>query len=249
MSRPARTPLIPIDAGWLFLLPGLVLLSATVLIPAYNDVLDARWARDRAAAIEQSRLDRLSRYGQYLDALERQDPSVVKSLAASQLNMVPESYEPLSPPVDPANVPASVFPLLEPEPLTISNLPPARQKSRLEVWSTSDRTRVWLIAAGGLCVLVGLLPPAVRSASHESAANRETPRRAPMPGRRRGTAAGFVGPAEKPAEAPETEPLPAIMPEVKPMPAATIEAKPVSASPGRVADPVPDQAPRGGTDE
>lgn len=164
MSREGRTPLIYLDAGWLFLLPGLALLSATVLIPAYQDLLDARWSRDRAAVIEQNRLDRLNRYGTYLDALSREDPSVVKSLAASQLNMIPESFEPLAPPKDPSNVPASVFPLLEPDPSVLAAAPPAREKSRLEIWSTSDRTRVWLIAAGGFCVLIGLLPPAVRSA-------------------------------------------------------------------------------------
>jgi len=134
-------------------------LAATVLIPAYDDLMEARWVKSRTAIIEQSRLDRLKHYGMYLDALEREDPSVVMSLAASQLNMIPESFEPLAPPENPANLSASVYSLLEPDPATITDQQPERSKSRLEGWATNDRNRVWLIVAGGFCVLIGLLPP------------------------------------------------------------------------------------------
>lgn len=159
MSTIRRTPLIPLDAGWLFLLPGLAMLAATVLIPAYDDLMEARWVKARTAAIEQNRLDRLKHYGMYLDALEREDPSVVMSLAASQLNMIPESFEPLAPSSDPANLSASVYALLEPEPADVTAAQPARDKSRLEGWATNERNRVWLIVGGGFCVLIGLLPP------------------------------------------------------------------------------------------
>lgn len=231
MPRDRRIPLIPFDAGWLFLLPGLALLSATVLIPTYNDLLDARWSRDRSAAIEQNRLDRLNRYGMYLDALEREDPSVVKSLAASQLNMIPESFEPLAPPKDPSNVPATVFPLLEPDPSVLASVPPAREKSRLEIWSSSDRTRVWLIVAGGFCVLIGLLPPASRSRRAEPAAKVEItspPRRSTAPRRPR---------AEKPAVETSMSDLPAkpsaassSKPAPRPAPAADAPTAPASAT-------------------
>lgn len=159
MPQIRRTPLIPLDAGWLFLLPGLAMLAATVLIPAYDDLMEARWVKSRTAAIEQSRLERLNHYGMYLDALQREDPSVVMSLAASQLNMIPESFEPLAPPSDPASISASVYGLLEPEPAAVTAHQPERDKSRLERWATDERNRVWLIVAGGFCVLVGLLPP------------------------------------------------------------------------------------------
>ncbi len=229
MATDRRTPLFPFDAGWLFLLPGLALLSATVLIPAYNDLMDARWSRDRAAAIEQNRLDRLNRYGVYLDALEREDPSVVKSLAASQLNMVPESFEPLAPMRDPSNIPATVFPLLEPDPSVVPNVPPAREQSRLEVWSTSDRTRVWLIAAGGLCVLVGLLPTAVRSADRHAARWRGTDSPTPAPGVR---ARAATGRSKKPApiDAPQAIPVPSPhrFPAQQPDPPLAVPASPVA---------------------
>lgn len=161
MPRPAaeRTPLFSPDAGWLFLLPGLAILAAAVLIPAYDDLQEANWARDRAAAVEKHRLERIDRYGTYLDALEREDPSVVTSLAASQLNMVPETFEPIAPPTDPGQLNASVFPLLEPDAFSDPELPPKRNRSTLERLATGSSTRLWLIAGGALCVIIGLMPP------------------------------------------------------------------------------------------
>ncbi|MFZ4573500.1 MAG: hypothetical protein ACOYN0_03820 [Phycisphaerales bacterium] len=149
-----------IDAGWLFLIAGLALLGATVLIPAADDLAEAKWIRDRALAVEAHLGARLARYEEYLGALENRDPSLVLSLAASQLNLIP---------ADTAVVPgleiapdteASVFPALEPPPLVL----PERKAidSRLQRWTTGNQTRVWLLAASALLVLVGLLPPSRR---------------------------------------------------------------------------------------
>jgi len=210
MVKHARIPLISLDAGWLFLLPGLCLLGSTVLIPAYNDLMDARWVRDRNAAIEKSRLERLDRYGMYLDAIEREDESVVMSLAVSQLNMIAESFEPVAPSKDPTNIPASIFPMLEPEPGYDAVAMPARLKSRLEIWSTNDRTRLWLIVGGGFCVLVGLLPAATRqkAAAPAGAARPRVevePVNAPPRAPRRRRAAG-VAPSESRVAAPTPAP-------------------------------------------
>jgi hypothetical protein len=158
MSQRLYTPLVRLDPGWLFLLAGLAVLAATVLIPAYDDLAQARWQRDRALAIEQHRVQRLERYGAYLDALDRRDESVVLSLAAEQLNKVPVGRQPLLPPADPGTRSASVFPMLEPEPLRLPTV--QAQDSTLARLATGDRTRLWLIAGGALCVLLGVLPPA-----------------------------------------------------------------------------------------
>src|SRR5437763_930116 len=68
-----------IDPGWLFAIAGLAILACTVLLPALDDLGEARWQRDRALAIEKHRLVRLARYKQYLDALDSKDPALILS--------------------------------------------------------------------------------------------------------------------------------------------------------------------------
>jgi hypothetical protein len=161
--RGERAPLFRLDAGWLFLIAGLGTLGATVLIPARHDLDVALWQRDRALAIERHRQDRLDRYGQYLKALEQRDECVVLSLASMQLNKSPLDRVPLSPRNDPASLSASVFPALEPPPPTYPPKPVVTERSSiLARWTINDATRLWLLAAGVLCCLVGVLPPSRR---------------------------------------------------------------------------------------
>lgn len=153
-----RRPLVSIDAGWLFLLAGLAILAATTLIPAYEDLAEARWQRDRAVAIERHRLQRLDRYGAYLDAVQRGEESVVLALAAEQLNKVPVGWKPLLPVAEPGLRGASVFPPLEPPPLRINERP--KVDSTLERLATGETSRLWLLICGAVCVLLGVLPAA-----------------------------------------------------------------------------------------
>jgi hypothetical protein len=156
-------PLIRLDAGWFFLLAGLGLIAATVLIPARHDLAIAEWQRDRALAIEKHRMDRLERYGKYIAAFDQGDESVLLSLAATQLNKSPVDRVPLTPVKNPAQTSASVFPELEPGPVSIPPKPVITDKSSLLTrWTTNNATRVWLLAGGVLCVMIGLLPPSVR---------------------------------------------------------------------------------------
>lgn len=149
-----------IDPGWLFVAAGLMVLGATVLIPAADDLAHARWLRERALIIEKERLERLERYEEYAAALEAREPALVMSLAASQLHQIPADRKPI-PGLTPApDAPASVFPPLEPDPITLPErtLP----DSLLYRLTTSEKHRVWLIAGGALLVLIGLLPPGRR---------------------------------------------------------------------------------------
>lgn len=151
----AVAPLI--DAGWLFLIAGVALLGATLLIPAADDLAEARWIRDRALAVENHRMARLSRYEEYLGALENKDPSLVLSLAASQLNQIPADTA-IIPGLEIApDADASVFLALEPPPLVL----PERKviDSRLQRWATDSSKRVWLLAGSALLIMIGLLPP------------------------------------------------------------------------------------------
>lgn len=159
-TSPTRRPLIRLDPGWLFLIAGLAVVAATVLIPSGHDLKLARWERDRALAVERHRLERLERYGAYLDAVRRDDENVLLSLAATQLNVSPANHVPVGPLADVSMTSASPFPGLEPEPL---NLPPRPEagagSSYLERLTIGDTSRLWLLAIGVVCILFGLLPP------------------------------------------------------------------------------------------
>lgn len=163
-AAPALRPLFRLDAGWLFLLAGLAVLSVTVLIPAARDLEEARWQRNRALAIERHREQRLNRYGQYLSAVQRGEEDVVLSLMATQLNVSPVGRVPLLDEGDPGRVNASVFPSLEPDPVELPARPDADKKpSILTRLTTNDHHRLWLLAGGVVCVLIGLLPPVMRN--------------------------------------------------------------------------------------
>ncbi len=123
-----------IDTGWPFLAAGIMLLGATVLIPAMGDLDEARWQRDRALALEKHRLERLDHYERYLAALDEGDPGLVQALAASQLNRIPEGRSVILPVHSSGGTTsgagsgtgsASVFPMLEPGPVKL----PAKAKA------------------------------------------------------------------------------------------------------------------------
>jgi hypothetical protein len=151
----------------------LVVLCATILIPAIDDVDEAKWQRDRVLAIEQHRLQRLQNYIDYLDAVDRGDESVVLSLVATQLNMIPEEALPIEPPADPGRTTASVFPELEPPPLRLLDAPPRQDRSLLTRLATGDRSRLWLIVLGAIALLVGLLASPARPMTPEDSTEPE----------------------------------------------------------------------------
>lgn len=161
MAARAPHPGPILDPGWLFLLAGLALLAATVILPAQEDAQQARFYVERTQAAEQHRLERLRRYTDYLEALKRGDEATVRSLAITQLNQSPENLTILVPPSDVAERSASVFPALEPAALVL----PERhvEFSRLQTMALNDSSRLWLLAGGSLLVFIGLLPPSRRS--------------------------------------------------------------------------------------
>ena len=155
-ARAVERPIDRFDPGWLFLIAGLVLLSFTVVIPAQSDLAEARWQRDRAVAIEAQREERLFKHERYLAALESREPTVVKALAASQLNLVPAGSGAIVEVDDPGRSDASVFPVLEPAPISLPEL--HQVESRLGRWARDRDSRLWLIAGGSMLVLIGVLP-------------------------------------------------------------------------------------------
>jgi hypothetical protein len=164
-AAPAPPPIALFDPGWLFLIAGIAVLVATVLIPAADELGEVRLQRDRALALERHRAERISRYEAYLQALEAQEPSLVMALAQSQLNQIPQGraliIERPAPLIGAgAAVSASVFADLEPPPPKLPER--ARVDSVLQRWASSEMLRPWLIAGGAVCLLIGLLPRAGR---------------------------------------------------------------------------------------
>lgn len=153
------TTIAPIlDPGWLFLIAGVVIMGATIVIPATDSLAEARWQRERALTQERRRHERIENYERYLHALDAGDEQLALSLAASELNLIPEDREPL--PGLPRGEPdsATIFSALEPTAIRWNERPVP--DSILYRWTTDDRRRLWLIAGGALACLLGLLPPA-----------------------------------------------------------------------------------------
>lgn len=156
-SGPRAAPAPLLDAGWLFLVAGLALLGATILIPAADDLSYSKFLRDRALLIESHRQQRISRYEEFLHALEERNPTLLRSLAVSQLGLVPATQAPLLPVDGGSTSNVSVFPGLEPPELRLPEYRPV--DSLLARWTRDDRARLWLILCGAVLVLIGLLPP------------------------------------------------------------------------------------------
>jgi hypothetical protein len=144
------------DPTWLFVLAGVAMLAATVLVAAQDDIDDARFARDQVLAVEAHRETRLNNYKEFLAALDERQPALIESLASSQLNQIPAERAAIPGTVHDNTVDASVFPALEPPPVQLPQR--TRVNSVLRHLATSDATRIWLLAGSALCILLGLLP-------------------------------------------------------------------------------------------
>lgn len=149
-----------LDTGWLFLLAGSAVLVATVLIPAVDDLAQARQDRDLALSYEHHREARLANYREFAERLTQPDDELVLHLARTQLNLVPEGERAIVLPADLGERSASLLPDLEPR--YVEPVYDQPRDTLLRRWATGHRSRLWLIAGGALCVLIGLLPPARR---------------------------------------------------------------------------------------
>ncbi len=153
--RPGR-PIDRFDPGWLFLIAGIALLAAAVIIPAQADLTYARWQEQRALAIEAQRKERLFKHQRFLQAIQSREPALVRALAASQLNLVPAARQAHFLISNPTGADASIFPSLEPAPIHEPEL--HQVDSLLARWSQGQHSQLWLVAVGSLLVFVGIMP-------------------------------------------------------------------------------------------
>lgn len=142
------------DPGWLFLIAGIALAGAVLIVGAMEELRVAANLRDRALAAERHRASRIERHEQYLAALRREDPRLVEALAAVHLNRVPSGRDVIL--VDGEGSSTSIFASLEPPAVEIT----ARAEPDSLLWrlSTSDQPRLGVLALAGGLIAFGLLP-------------------------------------------------------------------------------------------
>lgn len=146
-------PLFQADPGWLFLLAGLAVCAAGVLLPGEADrhEIAARLAGIRAE--EAYTVERLDAHARFLDAVERGDPGVLRRLAAAQLNVMPAGDTPI------LLASASSETVEDWIDAAATYHPPDEDDhavSRLEQLASGPR-RLWIIGAGVLAVFIGLI--------------------------------------------------------------------------------------------
>ncbi|NNF43763.1 MAG: hypothetical protein HKN62_12120, partial [Phycisphaerales bacterium] len=146
-----------VDPGWLFVIAGLAMGAATVLVPTANDLADLRHMLADLETQELRLSERLEAHARFLDDLERRDPTLLPRLAASQLNLLPEGEEALILVEHPSAsvtewIDASVAARTQPGAPTHPAFR-ATALSRL----TDGPPRLWVIAASAVCVFAGLL--------------------------------------------------------------------------------------------
>ncbi len=152
MRRLTR-PLFRIDAGWLYLAAGLVLCAAGVLLPAATGSEDLRVQLDQLEAAQAAASQRLAAYAEFVEALERDDPALLRRLAAAHLNIVPAGETPLLISSTASQTEREWIDALVPS----VSVPQARPRTSMLALLSAGRARLWLLGGGILAVFVGLV--------------------------------------------------------------------------------------------
>jgi len=156
------------DSGWLFILAGGAMISAMVLIPAADNLTQLQGRRDHLQARVNAETRRLEAYGSFYDALNREDPMLVRRLAASELNLIPDDAEPVAMLEETgdgldASIDGWIERTLDEPGVEYGGVAggEARGEPRVTVLRrlASGGSRLWIMIAGVAAVFVGLLPP------------------------------------------------------------------------------------------
>ncbi len=152
MNQPTR-PTRRIDPGWLFLAAGLTVCAAGILAPAREGLEVTRRQLHRLVDERAHGEARIGAHREFLSQLEQRDPSLLRRLAASQLNLLPADQAPL--------LLASSTRWTIPDWIDKSVQQPAgaavTSSQTLLGRLTSDRARLWFIAGGVLAIFTGLI--------------------------------------------------------------------------------------------
>lgn len=146
-------PLFRLDAGWPFVLAGLVMLVAVVVLPGRRGVHDMRAQLDLLQTQEVVTIERLNAYTQFLDGIRSGDPQLLRRLGASQLNLVPDGETPIlvAASLD-QTVPAWIDQTVAP--VSVRDRPYA---DTLLIRLAEGQWRVWLLAGSVFVIFLGLV--------------------------------------------------------------------------------------------
>ena len=144
-------------ARWGFFLCGIILIVAAAILPLNADLEWTHHQRNLALVAEQENIARNVSYQGMIAAIENKNPDTLNLLAQSNMGMIPADHDALLMPGQRAD--PMIFELLEPAPLPRPVFAP--NYSRLENLVMIPKSRLWVIAAGILLVLIGI-PPAAR---------------------------------------------------------------------------------------
>ena len=147
---PAR---LRIDPGWLFVVGGLVLCVAGILLPAQRDLEDLRRQRAELRHEEAILQGRLAARGAFLQELDRRQPALIRRLAASQLNLIPQGEEPV---LISASLNEDIISWVDATAQATPTEQIHRANSTLSRLMTG-RYRLWLLTAGVVSAFLGLL--------------------------------------------------------------------------------------------
>ena len=147
---PARSR---IDPGWLFVVGGLVLCVAGILLPAQRDLDDLRRQRAELRHEETILQGRLAARGAFLHELDHHQPALIRRLAASQLNLVPRGEEPV---LVSSSLNEDVISWVD----ATAQVTPIEEIHRANSMLSrlmNGRYRLWLLTAGVVSAFLGLL--------------------------------------------------------------------------------------------
>ncbi len=149
----AVRPLFRVDPGWPFVVGGLLLVVAGVLIPAQRELHDLREALEVQRAVEDQSVRQLAAYDRFLNDLEHGEPRLVKRLAASQLNLMPVGERPY---LFAPSVHGTVTDWIEAsEPLELPE--PAAYPDTLLSRLAQGPRRLWVLGCGVFLTFLGLM--------------------------------------------------------------------------------------------
>lgn len=146
-------PLVRFDPGWLYVVSGLTMIAAAVLIPPQKQLDAMRRQVDTLRSVEAVEMERLAAYAEFRTRLARRDEALFERIAAAQLNLIHPGERVL---LTAGTAESTITDWIDAsvEPVTIPTV--VEEPSRLERLATGPH-RHWLIAGAALCVFVGLL--------------------------------------------------------------------------------------------
>lgn len=150
--NPQGSPLARLSPGWPFLLAGLAVVAAVMLVPAWRDVQNVRLERDDLQSVVQYEARRVAATESMLASLESGDPALRRRLVGWQLNLLPKGNVAIGRDVHAGGVLGWIDATVEP---VVASSPTA-VVSRLES-IVSGPARLWMLSAGVLLVFVGLV--------------------------------------------------------------------------------------------